>query len=177
MTATFNAVCHAVRFNLYRRTGTPGAWARVGTLDRAARAPAFDNGTGPIVLSITDNGGAGTAAAPPATNGATLTPYSQNPGYVPALQGAGIATVASDSSKPYPNPPTKANPSEADPTNFAKGATFPLAPGPGRPALPDQRLLQRRQPADQLDEYNWIYTKAPRGNCTESPASPRATPL
>ena len=130
------------------------------------------------MLSITDNGGAGTAAAPPATNGATLTPYSQNPGYVPALQGAGIATVASDSSKPYPNPPTKANPSEADPTNFAKGATFPLAPGlqavPRYPTNVYYNVANRPTSSTSTTGS----TRRPRsGTAPTSPASPRATPL
>ncbi len=166
--ATFNAVCHAVRFNLYRRQGT-GAWARVGTLDRGARDP-VDNGSAPLTLAITDNGGAGTAASPPAANGAALAPYSQNPAYVPALQAAGIATVASDASKPYPNPPGKANPTEADPANFAKGATFPLAPGlQAVPRYPTNVYYNVANRADQLDEYNWIYTAPPTGGCVAIP--------
>ena len=109
----------------------------------------------------------GTAAAPPAANGATLAPYTQNPAYVPALTTAGIRTVASDSSKPYPNPPNKGLPlSETDPTNFAKGATFPLSPTiQAVPRYPSNVYYNVANRADQLDEYNWIYTSPPTGGC------------
>jgi hypothetical protein len=103
--ADFNEVCHAIGFTLYRRISPDGSWEKVGSAARNARAP-VDDGTAPIVRSITDTG-ASDAGAPPATNGAAITPYPQNQSYVPALAGAGIRTVASDSSKGYPNPPTK----------------------------------------------------------------------
>ena len=87
---------------------------------------------------------------------------------MPALTGAGIHTVASDSSKPYPNPPTKGLPlSETDPTNFAKGASFPLSPTIyAVPRYPSNVYYNVANRADQLDEYNWIYTSpAGGGGC------------
>ena len=145
--ASFNAVCHAVNFNLYRTPTATANWVKVGTLARGAR-DAVDNGTVPLVLSITDTGAAGSAATLPTANGAALAPYAQNPNYIPALTAAGIRTVASDASKPYPNPPTKGLPlSASDPTNFPKGRPVRGQPDhPGGAALSVERLLQRRQP-------------------------------
>jgi hypothetical protein len=171
VTAQFNAVCHAVGLSLYRRTSPAGAWQRVGTATRLARDP-VDDGTAPLDLSITDLGGAGTAAAPPTTNNAALAPYTQNPFYVPALTAAGIHTVATDSSKPYPNPPTKALPLvESDPTNFPKGASFLVGPGiRAVPRYPSNVYYNVANRADQLDEYNWIYTApAGGGGCVPIP--------
>jgi hypothetical protein len=168
--AEFNAVCHAVGFNLYRRVSPAGAWERVGTSARLARDP-VDNGTAPLDVSITDLGGAGAAAAPPATNNAALAPYTQNPFYVQALTGAGIHSVATDSSKPYPNPPTKPLPlAEGDPTNFPKGASFVVGPGiRAVPRYPSNVYYNVANRAAQLDEYNWIYTAPPVGGCVAIP--------
>lgn len=168
--ADVNDVCHAIQFNLYRRQGT-GDWTRVETATRSARDP-VDNGSTLDVVSILDDNNAAddVASAPPATNGAALAPYNQNPSYVPALTGAGITTVASDSSKGYPNPSDKPVVSEAEPTNFAKGATFPVGPGiQAVPRYPSNVYYNVANRADQLDEYRWIYTSPPLGGCVPIP--------
>ena len=166
ITATFNRVCHATGYKLYRSPTNADTWSLVGTLAQADPRGAVDNGTGPIVLSIPDTGAAGTSATPPAGNTATLAPYYQNPAYVPALGDAGIRTVASDTSKPYPNPPTKNPVSETDPTNFPKGASFPLSASIRTvPRYPSNVYYNVAARADQLDEYNWIYTAPPIGGC------------
>jgi hypothetical protein len=128
------------------------------------------------VLSIADTGAAGSAGAPPAVNGAALAPYTENPAYVPALTAADIHTVASDSSKPYPNPPAKSAVSETDTTNFPKGASFPLSPTiRAVPRYPSNVYYNVANRADQLDEYNWIYVKddpatpAQEGACQDIP--------
>jgi hypothetical protein len=158
--AHFTDVCHAIEFRLYRRPAG-GNWVLVGTQARPAREP-VDNGSLLDVRSILDTGGS-SAGVPPTVNGAALAPYTQNPAYVPALTAAGIRTVASDSSKPYPNPPDKPSISETDPTNFAKGASFPLsATIRAIPRYPSNVYYNVANRADQLDEYNWIYT-APSG--------------
>ena len=51
-----------------------------------------------------------------------------------------------------------------------------------RAALPDERLLQRRpREAEQVDEYNWIYTSRANGGsgiCEDNPATTTCiTPL
>ena len=58
VTASFNAVCHAVAYNLYRSAAGANSWTQVGTLARSATA-ATDDGTNPIALTITDAGGGG----------------------------------------------------------------------------------------------------------------------
>jgi hypothetical protein len=66
-------------------------------------------------------------------------------------------------SKPYPSPPDKTTVSEADPTNFPNGASFPLNPSIRTvPRYPSNVYYNVANRADQLDEYNWIYT-APVG--------------
>jgi hypothetical protein len=164
--ATFNDVCHATGYKLYRSPVNADQWTLVGALSGLAPRDPVDNGSSPIVLSITDTGAAGTAATPPTSNGAGLAPYTQNPNYIPALTNAGIHTVASDSSKPYPNPPTKSPVSETDPTNFAKAASFPLSPTIRTvPRYPSNVYYNVANRAHQLDEYNWIYTSPPIGGC------------
>jgi hypothetical protein len=162
--ARFNAVCHAVGFKLYRKLSSATEWRLVGSLDGLDPRAPVDDGTDPLVREIPDAGGAGTEGTLPTANGAALAPYTQNPSYIPALTGAGIHTVASDTSKPYPNPSTKPAPiTEADPTNFPKGASFPVAPGiRAVPRYPSNVYYNVANRADQLDEYNWIYT-APSG--------------
>jgi hypothetical protein len=168
--ATFNAVCHATGFKLYRSPMNMDTWSLVGTLARPDPRAPVDNGTDPIVLQIADSGAAGTSAALPTANGAALAPYTQNPSYIPALTEAGIHTVASDSSKPYPNPPTKSPVSETDSTNFAKGASFPLSPSiRAVPRYPSNVYYNVANRAHQLDEYNWIYTAPPVGGCVPIP--------
>jgi hypothetical protein len=166
--ADFNEVCHAIAFNLYRRISPAGSWVKVRSESRNARAP-VDDGSAPIIRSITDTGTTDAAGAPPATNLAALAPYTQNPNYIPALTAAGIKTVASDSSKGYPNPPTKDPVSETDPTNFAKGATFAVGPARAVPRYPSNVYYNVANRADQLDEYNWIYTAPPAGGCVAIP--------
>ena len=110
----------------------------------------------------------GVAAGEPTARRSRRT--ARTPPTCPRSRRAGIATVASDASKPYPNPPGKANPTEADPANFAKGATFPLAPGlQAVPRYPTNVYYNVANRADQLDEYNWIYTAPPTGGCVAIP--------
>jgi hypothetical protein len=165
---SFNAVCHAGTYTLYRRTATSGAWSVVGTLTRPESDPT-DDGTAPLTLTITDDQAAGTAGAPPAANGAALAPYAQNPNYLTGLVTAGIGFVATDASKTYP----------VDPANVAGaqwpvGATFtegtPPASFTSVPRYPSNVYYNVSRQGQQLDEYNWIYV-APGsgGGCVPIP--------
>jgi hypothetical protein len=167
--ARFNAVCHAIGFNLYRKPSSGAEWRLVGSLNGLDPRAPVDDETDPLVREIADAGGAGTAATLPTANGAALAPYTQNQNYIPALTAAGIKTVASDSSKGYPNPPTKDPVSETDPTNFPKGATFAVGPARAVPRYPSNVYYNVANRADQLDEYNWIYTAPPAGGCVAIP--------
>jgi len=157
VTASFNAVCHAVAYNLYRSNAGANSWTQVGTLARSATA-ATDDGTNPIALTITDTGAAGTSKAPPAANAAVLAPYAQNPNYLAGLTGAGVRYVATDASKAYPSTPTDLN-SPLLPVGapFAEGAvqTFPR--------YPSNVYYNVSKQSQQLDEYNWIYVAPANG--------------
>jgi len=160
VTATFNAVCHAVVFNLYRSATGANAWSLVGSLARPATA-ATDNGTAPIVLSITDTGATATAKALPAANGAALAPYGQNPNYLAGLNAAGIRYVATDASKAYPSTPTDVNsPPLAAGAPFSEGTAG--AGFQAFPRYPSNVYYNVSRQGQQLDEYNWIYV-APGG--------------
>ena len=153
---SFNAVCHAVGYDVYRRP-TAGAWSRVGTLPWSATA-ATDDGEDPIVLSVTDTAAAGTAAAPPAVNGAALAPYGQNPAFLNAITAAGVGSVASDASKGYPSEPTVVTS-----TLLSPGASFVQGAVRAVPRYPSNVYYNVSRQGQQLDEYNWIYVAPEAG--------------
>ena len=164
--ATFNAVCHATGYTLYRSATGANAWSVVGTLAESPTA-VTDNGTAPLTRSITDVLAAGTAGAPPASNGATLTPYSQNPNYLGGVLAAGVRYVASDASKSYPTDPLNVGGPQ-----YPAGATF-TETGPGGsfqavPRYPNNVYYNVSTRTQQLDEYNWIYLPPPAGICQNS---------
>jgi hypothetical protein len=165
---SFNAVCHAATYTLYRSTAGSGAWSVVGTLTRAENA-ATDDGTVPLTLTITDDQAAGTAGAPPATNGAALAPYSENPNYQTGLLTAGVGFVATDASKTYP-----VDPANVVGTQWPLGATFtegaPPASFQAVPRYPSNVYYNVSRQGQQLDEYNWIYVApANGGGCVPIP--------
>ncbi len=165
---SFNAVCHAASYTLYRRTATSGAWSVVGTLARPENDPT-DNGTAPLTLMITDDQAAGTAGAPPAANGAALAPYAQNPNYLTGLLNAGVGFVATDASKTYP-----VDPGNVAGAQWPQGATFTEGTPPASfravPRYPSNVYYNVSRQGQQLDEYNWIYVApANGGGCVPIP--------
>jgi hypothetical protein len=158
---TFNAVCHAVTYNLYRSTAGTNTWSLVGTQNRSATA-LTDDGTAPLVLSFTDNKPSGTAGTLPTANGAALAPYSQNPNYVNGLLNAGIRSVATDASKTYPTDPLN-----VAGTQWLLGQTFTESGGSGSfqavPRYPSNVYYNTSRQGQQLDEYNWIYVAPGNG--------------
>jgi hypothetical protein len=77
-TLTWQAVCHATDYKVYRReAGASNPWALIATV--APPSPSFTN-TGAVEVSFTDTTGpsASEAATPPSVNGATENPYAQN---------------------------------------------------------------------------------------------------
>jgi hypothetical protein len=161
VTATFNAVCHATAFNLYRSAANANSWSQVGTLTRQPTA-ATDDGTQPIVLSITDTGATPTAKALPTANGAALAPYGQNPNYLAGVIAAGVKYVATDASKGYPSTPTDVNsapfPAGAPFSEGTAGAGFQAFP-----RYPSNVYYNVSKQGQQLDEYNWIYVAPANG--------------
>lgn len=164
VTISFDAICHAVGFELYRRPAGTTAWAKVLSVPRDATAPT-DDGTQPIVLTATDTAAAGVAAEPPAANGAALAPYPQNPGLAAALEQTGVRTVASDASKGYPSTPTVIT----SPL-LPAGAPFTQGAVRGVPRYPSNVYYNVSRQGQQLDEYNWIYVSpANGGGCVAIP--------
>jgi hypothetical protein len=161
VTATFGAVCHAVMFNLYRSPTGLNTWSLVGQLPRGAN-DATDNGSTAVELSITDTGAAGTPGSLPASNGAALSPYSQNPNYLAGLLGGGIRYVATDASKTYPTDPLN-----VAGTQHALGAAFSMSGSGGSvqafPRYPSNVYYNTSKQSQQLDEYNWIYVLPAHG--------------
>jgi hypothetical protein len=154
---SFPALCHAVGYDLYRRPAGTVPWARVATLARDPDAPT-DDGAAPLTLSITDAVAAGTPAEPPATNGATLAPYGQNPALLGALTAAGVRYVASDASKGYPSDPTViTSPLLPAGASFAQGMVRTV------PRYPSNVYYNVSRQGQQLDEYNWIYVAPANG--------------
>ena len=183
---SWESICKAVSYKVYRRTAsaTPGPWQRIGTSNGLTSGggftfPSAAFGTdGAADIQFTDPGVVGTAAAPPAGNSAIKTAYAQNPFFIPALTSAGVKTIASDTSKPYPNPPESQTVSATATTNYAPGSTFKDGPAQALPRYPSNVYYNVANRADQLDEYNWIYASpAAGGNCVASAVTTCRTTL
>jgi hypothetical protein len=157
VTASFNAVCHAVAYNLYRSAAGGNSWSLVGTRSSQPNDPT-DNGTTPIALTITDTGASASAQAPPAANGAALAPYGQNPNYLAGLNAAGIKYVATDASKAYPS-----NPTDLNSPPLPIGAPFSEGAVQAFPRYPSNVYYNVSKQGQQLDEYNWIYVAPANG--------------
>jgi hypothetical protein len=166
VTATLTAVCHAVKYNLYRSPAGANTWSLVGSATRLANDPT-DNGTAPLEVTITDTGAAGAPATLPTTNGASIAPYSQNPNYLAGVLGAGARYVASDASKTYPTDPLNVGGPQ-----YTVGATFTETGAGGSfqavPRYPNNVYYNVATRTQQLDEYNWIYLPPPNGICQNS---------
>jgi hypothetical protein len=165
---SFSAVCHAISYTLYRSVAGSGAWSVVGSLARPGNAPT-DDGTDPLSLTITDDKPTGTTGAPPATNGAALTPYGQNPNYLSGVVAGGAGFVATDASKTYPQDPLNVTGPQ-----WGLGAPFtegtPPASFQAVPRYPSNVYYNVSRQGQQLDEYNWIYVApANGGGCVPIP--------
>jgi hypothetical protein len=171
------AVCHAAEFKIYREVSGSNEWKLLGTEPAPSTAPPnswFSNpttnkavaGGGALEQEFTDTGAAGTAsAAPPLANEAIESAYPQNPVFIPALEGVGIKFFGSDASKPYPNPAIAGSTAEAYPA----GSTFIDGPARAIPRYPTNIYYNVSTEAQELDEYNTLYTsEADGGKCKES---------
>jgi hypothetical protein len=160
-TVSFDAVCHAVSYSLYRSPAGGSTWSLIGTLARGATDPT-DDGAAPLSLSITDDQTAPAAATLPTSNGAALAPYGQNPNYLTGLLTAGIREVATDASKTYPTDPLNVLSPQ-----WPLGATFTEGTAPASvqavPRYPSNVYYNTSRQGQQLDEYNWIYVAPANG--------------
>jgi hypothetical protein len=152
---SWDAVCHATGYRVYRRSSPGGTWRLLET--RGQPSPAFRD-EGPVSVTFTHRSGEGTTAAPPSTNGARLDPYGQNASFAAALEGQGVDYIATDSSKPYPQTPT-----ESRGATYAAGSTWLDGRARAVPRYPTNvyyNVATRRQ---LLDEYNYLYLPPERG--------------
>ena len=168
----WDAICHATRYRIYRRSAGVGAWALVGTV--AQPVPAFRNG-GPVSILFRDLGAAGSAATPPSTNGALIDPYGQNPAFAEALRVTGVRYIGSDASKPYPQTATSTTgPQWPANTSFMNGTARMI------PRYPTNVYYNVATEAQLTDEYNHLYLPPWLGGvcvnsavttCRETPAT------
>lgn len=152
VTLTWQAVCHAGGYKVYRRVaGASEPWALIASV--APPSPSFTN-TGAVEVSFTDTSGptAGEAVTPPAVNGATENPYAQNPVFTAALSDSGVKYFGSDASKPYPS-----NPLEVGSPQIAAGQTFSDGPAQAVPRYPENIYYNVATQAQEVDEYNTLY--------------------
>ncbi|HEV7773600.1 MAG TPA: hypothetical protein VGO48_09980 [Conexibacter sp.] len=150
----WEAICHARTYRVYRRRAG-GSWAVLNAVSQPERAFTDE---GPVVISYTDRGSAGSGATPPSVNGARLSPYGQNPAFTAALEGQGVDYIATDNSKPYPVTPT-----EAGGPTYPAGSTWldgRVRAVPRYPTNVYYNVATRRQ---LLDEYNYLYLPPERG--------------
>lgn len=151
---SWSAICHATSYKVYRAPAGTTTWSLVGTV---TQPPAAFTDAGPVAVSFADTGAAGSAATPPASNTAVVDPYGQNPAFIGALTSAGITSVAGDASKAYPQDPLAVGG-----PSWPAGTPFTDGPAQVVPRYPTNVYYNTASQAQQLDEYNWLYT-APSG--------------
>ena len=158
VTASFNAVCHAVAYNLYRSAAGANSWTQVGTLARSATA-ATDDGTNPIALTITDPGGGGTSKTPPAAN-------ARRAGALPPEPELPAPAFSPPACAPWPPTPPRRTP-RPRPTSTARcsraGQAFSEGAVQTFPRYPSNVYYNVSKQGQQLDEYNWIYVAPANG--------------
>ena len=178
VTLTWQAICHAADYVIYRGvegTGGTYTWSQVGTVSTPFSATLPDNSSGDptsttnvsnggeLEQTYTDTGAAGTATSEPSTSAenAVESPWEQNPYFAPALAAVGITAVGDDASKAYPNP---ANTEFGIGASYS-GATYPagstfLLPGTSAQVVPRHPVniyYNADTDAQELDEYQTLY--------------------
>jgi hypothetical protein len=155
---TWDAVCHAADYYIYRLDPGATTWTLVHS--QPAAAADFGN-TGPVELSFTDtNLGTAPATTPPSTtvNAATETPYEQNTGLAAAFTAIGIKDFGSDASKPYPNPPATTFTTGTTPASeLTAGSTFSDGGATAIPRYPTNIYYNASTEAQEVNEYETIY--------------------
>jgi hypothetical protein len=188
VTLTWAAVCHAAEFKIYRELQGSNEWKLIAKIPAPTTAPPNSwfaspltnqlvTGGGPLDQTYTDTGAAGSAAsAPPASSEAVESAYAQNPSLIAAFTGVGIKDFGSDASKPYPNPAIAGSTAAA----YAAGSTFTDGPAQAIPRYPTNIYYNVSTEAEEVDEYNTLYTPVAQGGkcvasavttCETSPAS------
>ncbi|MGO9873049.1 MAG: fibronectin type III domain-containing protein [Acidimicrobiia bacterium] len=187
VTLTWQAVCHAANYLVYRENVATGAWTLVGSLPTPATAtpPATLTANGASTTDTTgggmqqqtfvDTGAAGTAQSgftPPTTQDAHETAWEQNPYFLTAMDALNMTSVGTDASKPYPNPATDEfgiGVGTYTGTEYPASAAFPDGTFEGVPRHPINIYYNTSTEAQAVDEYNTLYVASgDGGNCTNS---------
>ena len=186
VTLKWAAVCHAAEFKVYREVSGSNEWKLIATSPAPTEAPPnswFGDPTnsskeviktevtngGALEQTFTDTGAAGTATSGlPTSNGAIESPYPENPKLAAAFAGVGIQYFGSDASKPYPDPTIAGSTTAA----YAAGETFLDGTARAIPRYPTNIYYNVSTEAQELDEYNQLYTPvAEGGKCVASPTN------
>ena len=174
VTLTWQSICHAANYLIYRAAAPYTSWSQVGNVATAASATLPDNssgdpasttdvtGGGELEQTFTDTGTASTPAGfttPPVQENAVEQPWEQNPYFVPAMEAAGITAVGDDASKTYPNPPTDEFGIGASYTGatYPAGSTFVDGTAQVVPRHPINIYYNNSTEAQAVDEYNTLY--------------------
>jgi hypothetical protein len=190
VTANVSMICKGTTYSLYRGTSATGPWTLAAQKTQSGDTQT-DNGVAgnpaATPVTLTDTGAtvaspaANTAAAPPTTaNTAVMDPYPMNKNFTTGLANAGVEVTATDSSKTYPVETSPTVPAAITGTQNPAGSVFNL-PAPGGkvigavPRYPTNVYYNVSKQGQQLDEYNWIYTKdntgttGAEGGCVDIP--------
>jgi len=171
VTLSWQAVCHAAEFKVYRELSGSGEWKLIATIPAPTTAPpnswfaspatnALVTGGGALDQTFTDTGLAGASSAgPPSSTEAVESAYPQNPNLIPAFAGLGIQYFGSDASKPYPNPAIAGSTTAA----YAAGQTFTDGSAQAVPRYPTNIYYNASTEAQELDEFNTLYTAVAQG--------------
>ena len=197
VTLTWNAVCHAGNYRIYRlKSGTGNQWRLIAQVAQPATAtPATtvtkDPTSAPGDTDVTGGGmqpqtfndlgtgtdgtNQGTTFVPNTVEHALELPWEQNPNFTAALSTVGITAVGADASKPYPNPADNqfGIGVTAPTTVFPAAAAFPISNTAGAaqavPRHPVNIFYNNSTQAQAVDEYNTLYVDtAHGGHCVNS---------
>jgi Putative Ig domain len=180
VTLTWESICHAANYLIYRSEAPYTSWSLVGNVATPTSATLPDNssgdpasttdvtGGGELEQTFTDTGAAGTPAdftSPPVQENAVEQPWEQNPYFVPAMEAAGITAVGDDASKTYPDPADATfgpgspagSPATYSGNTYAAGATWADGTAQVVPRHPINIYYNVSTEAQEVDEYNTLY--------------------
>jgi hypothetical protein len=161
---SWDAVCHAADYYVYRQDPGATSWTLVETVP--AQAGQFGS-TGPMTYTISDpvtGGDAATSTVPSTTdNAAKESPYAQNTYLDAAFKAVGITDFGSDASKPYPSSPDTGSTTP----DVSAGSTFtePLSGAHAIPRYPTNIYYNASTEAQEVDEFNTLYLENSDGTC------------
>jgi len=188
VTLSWEGVCHAANYRVYREVAGSNNWSLIGqvtpgasatppatvTADPTGGSTTVTTGGGMQEQTFLDTGAAGTAQAgwvPPTLENAHELPWEQNPNFVTALNALAMTSVGTDASKPYPNPASTAfgiGVNYAGAT-YPANAAFPDGNFEGVPRHPINIFYNNSTEKQAVDEYNTIYEDtAHGGKCVNS---------